>query len=240
MGPIDQRLPLYQKLRDEIATEIGRHAWRPGEAIPTEAELAATHKVAVGTVRKAIDVLVAEGLVERLQGRGTYVRRPRFRSSLFRFFRYQDQGARRIPESRILKRQAVAAPAAVARALALPKGTQVIRMLRLRSLDGTAALAEEIWLDKALFAPLLSLPEDEIGPLLYPTYERVCGQVVSRAEETLTVQTAGAYNARLLKIEVGSPVVLIERLAFGYDNRPLEWRRSRGAASTFRYQIEIR
>jgi GntR family transcriptional regulator len=168
------------------------------------------------------------------------VRRPRFTSPLFRFFRYQEQGTRRIPESRILKREAVAAPAGVARALTLAKGTPVIRMLRLRLLEGSPVLAEEIWLEKARFAPLLTVAADEIGPLLYPTYERLCGEVVGRAEETLTVESADRGSARLLKLEAGSPVVVIERLAFGYDNRPLEWRRSRGAAATFRYQIEIR
>jgi GntR family transcriptional regulator len=84
----DLRLPLYQRLRDEIAHKIARNVWRSGEPIPTEAELAATHRVAIGTVRKAIDALVADGLVERQQGRGTFVRRPRFDRSLFRFFRH--------------------------------------------------------------------------------------------------------------------------------------------------------
>jgi GntR family transcriptional regulator len=241
MKPIDERLPLYQKLRDQIAAQIARNAWHPGEAIPTEAELAATHKVAVGTVRKAIDVLVAEGLVERSQGRGTFVRRPNFDSSLFRFFRYQkENGMRRVPESRILQREGLAGPAEVTAALDVPKGSKVIRIFRLRLLDGSPVLAEEIWLPKARFAPILKLTPEEIGPLLYPTYERVCGEVVARAEETLTVEPLDQPTARLLALPPGSPGVVIARLAFGYDGRPLEWRRSRGPAATFRYQIEIR
>jgi len=51
----DVRLPLYQRLRDQVAQQIAHNVWRPGEAIPTEAELAASHGVAVGTVRKALD-----------------------------------------------------------------------------------------------------------------------------------------------------------------------------------------
>jgi len=98
---MDKRLPLYQRVRDQIAQGIGK-TWRPGDAIPSEAELARTHRVALGTLRKALDILVAEGLLERFQGKGTFVRRANFNASLFRFFRFQTaQGERRIPESRI-------------------------------------------------------------------------------------------------------------------------------------------
>src|SRR4051794_3894243 len=114
MNDRDIRLPLYQRLRDEIAQQIARNVWRPGETIPTEAELASSHGLAVGTVRKALDALVADGLIERRQGRGTFVRRPNFDASLFRFFRYQGpSGAPIVPEGRILAREVLAAPPSV-------------------------------------------------------------------------------------------------------------------------------
>src|SRR5918912_2432046 len=97
MDQLDLRLPLYQRIRDEIAQQIARNVWRPGEAIPTEAELAASHEVAVGTVRKALDALVADGMIERRQGRGTFVRRPNFDRGLSRFFRFQGPDGRAHP-----------------------------------------------------------------------------------------------------------------------------------------------
>lgn len=63
MTSLDDRLPRYQRLRDDLAARINRQEWRPGESIPSEAELSATYGVAVGTVRKAIDQLVADGVV---------------------------------------------------------------------------------------------------------------------------------------------------------------------------------
>ncbi len=74
----DERLPLYQRLKDEMLDKIADGTWLPDQAIPTEAELTRHYGVAVGTVRKAVDMLVAEGLLQRIQGRGTFLRRPNF------------------------------------------------------------------------------------------------------------------------------------------------------------------
>jgi GntR family transcriptional regulator len=237
----DDRLPRYQRLRDEMVALIAARHWRPGEAIPTEQALAKSYDVAVGTVRKAVDLLVAEGLLERFQGRGTFVRRASFDSSLFRFFRFQTrQGERRIPESRILRREVVDAPSAVAATLQISSSARVIQMSRLRLIDGVPMLAEEIWLPYVRFAAFAQMDLNEVGDLLYPVYEAQCNQVVASATETLTVEAIGPLHARLLHIEPGTPAVVIERLAYGYDRQPLEWRRSRGPASEFIYQAEIR
>lgn len=239
MSAIDDRLPRYQRLRDQIAAEIAAQVWKPGEAIPSESELAAMHGLALGTVRRAIDVLVAEGLVERSHGRGTFVRRPSFDNSLLRFLRVQGaQG--QVPDSRILERAALPAPAEVAKALALPSGGEAVRLVRQRLADRHILLAEEIWLPKARFAPMLTVELSAIGPLLYPAYERLCGQLIASAEETLSVELVSAEQAKLVGVAPGQPVVVIERLAFGYDRQPLEWRRSRAPADSFRYHVEIR
>jgi GntR family transcriptional regulator len=241
MSILDQRLPRYQRLRDDIASRINRWEWRPGDLIPSEAELAAQHGVAIGTVRKAIDQLVAEGVLERQQGRGTFVRRARFNSSLFRFFRFQSEsGERRIPHSRILRRKVVAAPSAVAAALSLPQGAPVISLSRLRLIDGEPLLAEEIWLPKSHFEALLALQPEDFGDLLYPLYEERCGQIVVSADENLSIELATAMQARLLRLDEGAPLIVIERLAFDLERHPIEWRRSRGPATRFHYHVEIR
>ncbi|CAD0263284.1 GntR family transcriptional regulator [Pseudomonas veronii] len=237
----DVRLPLYQRLRDHLAEQIANNRWRPGEAIPTEAALSAEYQLSTGTVRKAVDALVSEGILERQQGRGTFIRRPQFQSSLFRFFRFQTAaGERRVPESRILSIEPVAAPSAVAQALGLPLDAPVIRIVRVRLLDVQPVLAEEIWLPRNRFQPLLEIDLSSKGPLLYPIYEEVCGQVVASAEETLTAESVNDVHARLLQVPVNSPVVVIERLARDYAGTPLEWRRSRGHAEHFRYRVDIR
>ena len=69
---------------------------------------------------------------------------------------------------------------------------------------------------------------------------RAAGKVIASAEETLSAEAAAPRHARPLGLAPGTPVMVIERLARGYDGKPLEWRRSRGPADKFRYQVEIR
>ena len=237
----DERLPLYQRLRDDLAAKIAQRVWLPDEALPSELNLAAQYSVAPGTMRKAIETLVAEGMLERRQGRGTYVRRADFTSSLFRFFRYVEAGGERvIPKSEILQRKEQAANKKVAAKLDIAAGSPVISLKRRRLVDGKPLLFEEIWLPKKLFARLLKIPTKDYGDLLYPLYEEECHCSIARAEELLGVELADSTLARQLNIKTGAPVVTIERLAIGFDGRPLEWRRSRGPADQFHYKVDIR
>lgn len=238
---IDTRLPRYQRLRDQLAGQIAERRWAPGTAIPTEHELASAYGLAIGTVRRAIDQLVADGLLERFQGRGTFVRRPNFDGSLLRFFRARNQGGNApVRASRILMREVTEAPSEVCSTLRIDASARVIHMSRLRLVGDAPILAEEIWLPYKPFAAFAMLDTSEIGDLLYPVYEAHCNQVIASARETLTVETVDVMHARLLRIDPGTPVVVVERVAYGYDRRPLEWRRSRGPASEFAYQVEIR
>ncbi|MYM85428.1 UTRA domain-containing protein [Duganella sp. FT50W] len=237
----DDRLPLYQRVRDDMLARISSGEWQTTAAIPTEGELTKHYGVAMGTLRKAIDTLVADGMLERSQGRGTFIRRPSFDASLFRFFRHQMRGGKhQVPRSRILNRTLTTPPVAVAAALHLLKKSQAIRIDRLRLVDDKPVLLEEIWLPQTEFAALMKIAPADFPDLLYPLYETLCGKVIASAEETLTVDSAGSHDAELMGIQAGQPVVVIERLALGFDRHPLEWCRSRGPAEDFRYQVEIR
>ncbi|WP_347555074.1 GntR family transcriptional regulator [Robbsia sp. KACC 23696] len=243
---MDDRLPRYLKLRDEIAARIAALEWLPDQPLPTELDLSQAYGVAIGTVRKAIDVLEQEGHVERFQGRGTFIRRASFDQSLFRFFRFQRaDGQRRPPQSRILARDVLPPPTAIAMSLKMSieqiaAGAPTIRLSRLRIVGEQPLVREQIWLPHAPFSALADLPLPEFADLLYPMYEARCGQVVARASERLTIGEADEDDVEKLQLAPGAPVVVIERTAFAHDNRVLEWRVSRGAAAHFSYEIEIR
>ena len=228
-------------MRAALSAEIAARRWKPEEAIPSEAEIGEAHQVSIGTVRKAIDSLVADGVLERFQGKGTFVRRPDFQSSFFRFFRFTGaKGLARVPVSRILKREVTATTVVVAEALQVELGAPAIRFSRLRLIDDRPLVLEDIWLPHDRFKALLAIDTREFGDLLYPLYEQYCGVMVASAQETLSAEAVSAKNARLLELEAGEPVIVIERVALSADRQPLEWRQSRGPASEFRYQVEIR
>lgn len=240
MFGMDERLPLYQRLRDEMLAKIGSGEWLPGTPIPTEAELTRTYGVAIGTVRKAVDTLVNDGLLLRNQGRGTFVRRPDFEASFFRFFRQvSTSGNQIVPESRILNREQRSPSEHIRSVLHLAEADSTIAIDRLRFVNGRSVFKEEIWLPESRFAPLLDVAPEAFGNLLYPFYEMQCGQLIASAKETLTVAAADAEIAETLEIHKGAPIVVIERVALGYDRTPLEYRVSRGSADGFRYQIDI-
>jgi len=237
---MDQRLPLYARLADVLTKRIASGEWSPDAPLPAETTLATDYGVSVGTLRKAMQQLVDDGLLERRQGSGTYVRRARLDKSLFRFFRFasgRTQGA--VPDSRILLRETIHAERWPDAARGLGGAEQLIRIERLRLWDNKPFLAEEIALPLSPFAALMELDITELGPLLYPVYEKVCGQIVASAEEFLTISEADAATARLLNCRRGAPVVSIERHAFAHDRTPLEWRRTRGRGDQFSYRVEI-
>jgi len=236
----DNRLPLYQRIRDDMLERIANRQWLPDHAIPTEAELTQLYGVAIGTIRKAVDTLVNDGLLLRVQGRGTFIQRPNFGSSLFRFFRQRGaSGSYEVPQSQIMARNVEPASSKVSTALQLPQGQQVIHLERQRLLSGRLAFIEDIWLDASRFAELMDIELSAFGNLLYPFYEERCQQLVASARETLTIASANDDIAKRLDIAKGAPIAIIERLAMDYGRQPLEYRLSRSAADNFCYQIEI-
>jgi GntR family transcriptional regulator len=237
----DLRLPRYQQIRDFMARAIAHREWGPGEAIPPEPELAKVHGVAIGTIRKAIDLLVSEGLVERVHGKGTFVRRPSFSNSLFRFFRHSlDDGEPMVPGGHILDRQRALPPEEVRKALRLAAPQKTIHMKRLRTLGQKVVLVEDIWLPEEKFPGLLELKSSELEPLLYPAYETHFKILIVRAEETLKISIANSAMAKVLGVQEGVPLMVIDRCAFDQDARPVEWRRSYGPAAGFQYHVEVR
>ncbi|WP_079038304.1 GntR family transcriptional regulator [Streptomyces sp. NBRC 110028] len=235
----DPRLPLHARLREVIAERVRSGEWSPDEPLPAESALVAHYGVSLGTMRRVFRDLVDEGLLERRQGTGTFVRRASLDASLFRFFRFGAAGSG-FPRSRILSAARQVSTRTIASALGITPGSEVLHLHRLRLYGEQPALVEDIWLPLPLFEPLERIAADDLGDLLYPTYERHCGQIVAAATEELTIEAATAADALLLGCGRAEPVAVVERVARAHDGKPLEYRRSRGPAHTFRYRVDIR
>src|SRR3972149_1082812 len=126
--------PLYLQIKRLIMQSLESAEWRPGEAIPSEIELAARYKVSQGTVRKAIDELAAEKHLLRRQGKGTFVATHDEARAQFRFLRLMpDEGEQEWPVSRLLDCKRARAGAEVARLVGLKAGAGVVVVRRVLS-----------------------------------------------------------------------------------------------------------
>src|SRR3569833_3422241 len=136
-------LSCFLFLRVVFVSRIAAGEWAPEEAIATEAELGQFYNVSTGTVRKAIDLLVSDGVLTRTQGKGTFVRRPRFDSSLFRFFRFVSRDGQPVrPTARVLKREVVKPSEEIRNALRMKASEKAIHLSRVRMIERRTVLAE--------------------------------------------------------------------------------------------------
>ena len=228
----------YATLADALREHVLRGEWPPGVAIPSEQTLAANHGVALGTLRRALELLVDDGLIERIHGRGTFVRTGISGATMLRFFRFRtDQGD--VPTSRILSRKRVAAPPDVASRLGAGRGDEVLHLMRVRSLGGAPCLLEHIWLPLPQFKALASGATEAWGDLLYPLYVERCGVRVHRALEEIRFDSLSGSNARYLGVPAGHPCALITRTAFDLVGNCIEVRKTRGDAHAFEYTITL-
>ena len=228
----------YAALAAAMRERIVAGEWPPGSAIPAEQMLAAEHGVALGTMRRALDLLAEQGLIERVHGRGTFVRQGLSGAPMLRFFRFGAVG-NAAPGSRILARERLPLPAEVARALGCGPGEMGLRLLRLRSVGEQPVLHEEIWLPLPLFEPLAEGDPAEWGDLLYPAFAQRCGVFVHRAVDSIGFGNLGAAQALALELPAGHPCARVQRQAYDLAGRCVEWRSTLGDANAFHYTVSI-
>ena len=229
--------PLYRQIRDQLLHALEQGEWRPGQAIPSEIELAARFGVSQGTVRKAIDELASENLLVRRQGKGTFVATHQEAFIKFRFLSLRPDAGEPVPaQSQVLSCRRTRASAEVARALALRAGDSVLHIRRLLRFEGQATVLDDIWLPGAMFRGLTT---DRVlaytGPM-YALFETECGVQMIRAEERLKAVLAGSSEAEPLGVAPGTPLLLVDRSTFTFGDRPVEWRRGHCLTSAHHYR----
>jgi GntR family transcriptional regulator len=232
--------PLYQQIKSLLVTALDAGEWKPGEAIPSEIELAARFQVSQGTVRKAVDELAAENLLFRRQGKGTFVAthlEPRVR---FRFLRLAPkEGAPEPAQSKVLDCRRLRATADVARALEIKAGDPVVAIRRLLSFSNTPTVIDDIYLPGALFKGLTAdLLNDYSGPL-YGLFESEFGINMVRAEEKIRAVAAPDDVALALGVASSIPLLCVERISFTYGNRPVELRIGHYVTNEYYYRNSL-
>ena len=237
-GLIPEAKPLYAQVKELMLGRMIEGVWKPGAVLPSEFQLAAEFGVSQGTVRKALDALAAENLVIRRQGRGTFVAEHDEDRALFHFFHLVGRnGERRLPGGTVLNCRDGKANKDEAAQLGIDRSAPVTRIRRIRDLNGAPAILEDLCLPRGLFPGLSGV--QELPNTLYELYERDFGVTISRAEERLAAIEAGPDVAKLLELEVGQPILEIDRIAFALDGRAVEWRVSLCDTRHHRYLAQL-
>ena len=212
----------------------------PGEAIPSENDLAARFKVSQGTVRKAIDELASENLLVRRQGKGTFVATHHEDRVHFRFLRLvPDNGEPHYPKSKILDCKRLRAPAEIAKLLDLKAGDAVVQIERILFFSEEATVYEEIWLPGTTFKGLTTERLVEWRGPMYALFETEFATHMVRATERLRAVAADELSAKHLGIEINTPLLAVERVSFTYGERPVEVRKAVYLTSTHHYLNEL-
>jgi GntR family transcriptional regulator len=221
-------MTLYEQVRARLIESISAGKWRPGESLPSEGELARAFGVAIGTIRKAVDGLVAEGALVRLQGKGTFVTEHDGGRLMFHFFHIVARdGTKAYPEVRLLAFRRERASESDARALAIAPHEKVIRIRNLLSLAGEPAIVDDITLPAQLFPGLTEKIFRTRDNTIYHLYQSRYGINVLRTDERLRAVLADAAMGALLRVPVGAPLLEIRRVALTFRDRPVELRVSR-------------
>jgi GntR family transcriptional regulator len=229
----DGARPKHAQLRDVLAALCATEL-EPDSAIPSERELMESYGVSRATVRRAIESLVTEGLLRRVQGKGTFVARPRVESHLHLASFTEDMRRRGLePSTRVVRADSAAPPVEVARFLGLAAGERAWRLERVRLAGGEPMAFESGW-----YAPELlpHLDRHDLTGSLYTIFSEVYGVAVDTAEQTVWAEVAEERLARHLQVAVGSPVMAFDRKGSS-RGRPLE--RAVSHYRGDRYQLHV-
>jgi GntR family transcriptional regulator len=218
--------PLYLQIKDLLVQRLAAREWSPGQAIPSELELAARFRVSQGTVRKAIEALADDNLVVRRQGKGTFVAtHTEEAQSTFRFLRIRaDDGTVEYPANRLIDVRRTRAGADIARLLALRPGDSVVSIRRVLEWGGRPVVLDEIALPAGMFRGLTRAKLAAYPGSMYGFFETQFGVRMLNADERLKAVAADAYAADTLGVAEGAPLLAVERVAYTFGGRPVEHR----------------
>ncbi len=230
--------PLYAQVRSALIARLTAGEWAPGAVLPGDSMLAAEMAVSPGTVRKAVESLVADGVLRRHQGKGTFVTEQTPEQANFHFFRLVDgAGERVLPETGSEVIVTVAAGAKTARRLGVAEGEEIVLIDRVRAVAGRPAILETVEVAAALMPGLEA--ESPLPNALYPHYQARHGISVISTEDRLSAVAADAAAAKALGVTEGAPLLVVERIAHDLTGRAVEWRRSRFLSDDLAYAVTL-
>lgn len=237
MATAARKQPLYDQLVDLLSDKI-QNEMHPGDALPSERDLAETYGLSRTTVRLAMSELEELGLVTRKHGKGTFVSSvSRDTTDLMGTYSFTDQmrSLGRVPHTEVIDFEVREASKFVAQNMDLRLGEAVFRMRRLRTADGVPMMLERTYMPVKVFDSLTQRMVESKS--LYEIVEQDFRMKIKTAEEAFGARAARPDEARLLKIDEDAPVLHLVRTTYNSKNVVIEYTRSVARADMFEYKI---
>ena len=214
--------PLYLQVRDALVERIGKGEWKPGTAIPNEVDLAREFGISSGTMRKALDLLEAQRVLTRSQGRGTFVNDQSSAALVSRFWRISaTDGKPMNGDARTIEVVEARGNDEERTRLRLGAQDSVYRVRRARWHGDRPFVVEEASLPAVLFPGLLERNGIDHRIVALAQMYRI---LLGKAEERLSIGVAPPAIADTLCVAPDTPVMLLDRLVLTLDGQPVEWR----------------
>lgn len=232
-------VPLYIQIAEGFLDRIESGELSPGDRLPSERELSQMLGVNRMTLRRALQLLESQGLLLRRQGDGTYVAEPKIERQAGQLVPFTRGMQRRgyLPGAKVISLEKRPAEAAIAKELGLPVSAAVYYVRRLRLINREPVMLERLTI------PAHRFPQFECFDLsarsVYDVMEKEYGVTVVRARQSLEPVVATEYEAELLGVMPGDPLMLEQRLGFDQGGRPVEYGRDLYRGDRFRFVTEI-
>ena len=227
-------LPVYLQIAELLARQIKAGYWHAGERLPTEAELALSLSVAVGTLRKALALLEEQGVLERIQGSGTYVRQVQGTQQIYELFRLELTDGPGLPTAHILEVSRQACPDGFPALVGA--GDACWRVRRLRFLSQQPVALEEIWFSASACPDLTA---SDLGDSMYLFYQQRLGVWIARVEDQISAAPAPDWAAPPMGLQAGQCAGYIERVSWTAGNQIAEFSKTWFDPAVCRYSSRM-
>lgn len=228
--------PIYIEIHNQMREWITTGKWKDGEKIPSERQLAEEFDVSRMTARQAVNTLVADGILERRIGSGTFVSPEKVREAMSGVSSFTEtvERAGKVPSSQLISYYTKTASNSEAEKLKISSNERVIVLERVRFADGVPICFEEATIPESIAR---DLSKDSISKQLYKTLENQKNIVVGYAEQTISASWASEALAEMLDIHRGDSILVLRQVTYSKDNTPFEYVRAKYVGERYEFYL---
>jgi len=241
--------PLYHQIANILREEILKGRYKPNELLPSESQLMRQYSVSRGTVRDAIKLLLSEGLLTRHRGKGTLVTLPKIEQNLIKLMSFTElmQSQGKVPRAKVIRVESHQPTSRTAKLMRLDQIAELLKVKaddkilfveRLRLGDEEPLVLERSYFPEQLCHGLLDY--DLEAQSIYTVMEEKLGITLGYAEQSIEAAVANSTESMILGIKIGSPMLLVKRLAYTVEGVPIEYAEDLHRGDRLKFSISSR